>query len=143
MSVSKYRYTESCDGQPCPWDCDLCGKEDDMDDLISRQAAIDALDAIHYTDREDQWTVLSTVENLPSAQPDLSGYSDKLWKAAYERGKREGRKTGKWIHKGCACFECNQCGERVTLNVYTTEKTNERFKFCPNCGADMRGEEDG
>ena len=53
MSVSKYKYTESCDGYPCPWDCDLCGKEDDMDDLISRQAAIDALDAIHYTDRED------------------------------------------------------------------------------------------
>ena len=29
------------------------------------------------------------VEALPSAQPDLSEYSDKLWKNAYERGKAE------------------------------------------------------
>ena len=29
------------------------------------------------------------VEQLPPAQPDLSEYSDKLWKAAYERGKAE------------------------------------------------------
>ena len=40
-----------------------------MSDMISRQAAIDALDTIHYTDREDWWAVLSTVENLPTVQP--------------------------------------------------------------------------
>ena len=28
-------------------------------------------------------------EVMPPVQPDLSGYSDKLWKAAYERGKKE------------------------------------------------------
>lgn len=38
-------------------------------DLISRQDAIDALDDIHYTDRQDWWAVLSTVENLPPVQP--------------------------------------------------------------------------
>lgn len=38
-------------------------------DLISRQDAIDALDDIRYTDRQDWWAVLSTVENLPSVQP--------------------------------------------------------------------------
>lgn len=36
-------------------------------ELINRDAAIDALDTIHYTDREDWWAVLSTVENLPTA----------------------------------------------------------------------------
>lgn len=28
----------------------------------------------------------SILESLPSAQPDLSGYSDRLWKRAYDRG---------------------------------------------------------
>lgn len=45
--------------------CDLVMKEADIVDALTM--AIDAL----------------------SAQPDLSAYSDKLWKAAYERGKKE------------------------------------------------------
>ena len=41
-----------------------------MNDLISRQAAIDALDGLHYNDREDWCFVLDTIEHLPSAQPE-------------------------------------------------------------------------
>lgn len=33
----------------------------------------------------------------PAAQPDMSEYSDKLWKNAYERGKKEAQRTGRWI----------------------------------------------
>ena len=29
MSVSLWRYSESCDGKPCCGDCDLCGEEED------------------------------------------------------------------------------------------------------------------
>lgn len=29
MSVSLWAYTESCDGKPCPGDCDLCRKADE------------------------------------------------------------------------------------------------------------------
>lgn len=29
MSVSKWRYTSACDGQPCPGDCDMCDRETD------------------------------------------------------------------------------------------------------------------
>lgn len=38
-------------------------------------------------------------EQLTSAQPDLSEYSDKLWKAAYERGKERGKAEAqqRWI----------------------------------------------
>ena len=29
MSVSKWRYTEACDGRPCVGDCDLCSFDPD------------------------------------------------------------------------------------------------------------------
>ena len=70
-------------------------------DCISRQAAIDAVykcDDIFVGDmsvmvvKADAYEALA---QLPSAQPDLSGYSDKLWKAAYERGKAEAQQ--RWI----------------------------------------------
>ncbi len=101
-------------------------------------------------------------EWLPPADTDLSAYSDKLWKAAYERGKREAeseRKRGKWIPMTRRYFinpdslpymtskwieatgsdevealKCSKCGA-----VYDfTEARN----WCSECGADMRGRED-
>lgn len=41
MSVSKWRYTEECNGRPCPGDCDHCSFE--PADLISRADAIEAV----------------------------------------------------------------------------------------------------
>lgn len=41
MSVSKWRYTEECNGRPCPGDCDYCSFE--PGDLISRADAIEAV----------------------------------------------------------------------------------------------------
>ena len=37
----------------------------------------------------EAWS-LKLMEEAPTASPDLSEYSDKLWKAAYERGKATG-----------------------------------------------------
>ncbi len=82
-------------------------------DTISRQAAIDALerektyctaykDGYSKTDVFKQYNMgltdgIKALNKLPSAQPDydLSHYSDKLWKAAYERGKAEAEP--RWI----------------------------------------------
>ena len=79
-------------------------------------------------------------EWLPPADTDLSAYSDKLWRAAYERGKKEAeaeRKRGKWVKvsadkyriSASYFYECSKC------------KFVNQFKsnFCPVCGADMRG----
>lgn len=78
-----------------------------MSDLISRAAALDALDVLcqehryripgkreTYSQYNEAWQdALDRAEgaifNLPSVQPDLSSYSDKLWRSAYERGKAE------------------------------------------------------
>ena len=83
--------------------------------LIKRQAAIDALkehralycdntpnsfSKLSYAEKsrvDELDTAIATLVNLPSAQPDLSEYSDKLWRNAYERGKRDALEESQWI----------------------------------------------
>ena len=76
-----------------------------MEDMISRKAAIDAImdadvcvtwngvisddDAVDIAIKSTKGSVISSIVNMPSATPDLSEYSDKLWKRAYERGRAE------------------------------------------------------
>ena len=78
------------------------------DDLISRQAAIDAIEKI---ERTDNWkaAVSMVLYDLPSVQPDMSEYSDKLWKAAYERGKKEAHPEIIRC-KGCKHYDGRPCG---------------------------------
>ena len=84
-----------------------------MDELISRQVAIDTFEDTTFTKSE-----------LPSAQPE--------------------RKKGKWSFIGDNMFECTCCGTPYTtqqlngLRNYNTDPYAPNF--CPNCGADMRGE---
>lgn len=71
-----------------------------MDDMVSRQAAISLQpkpkeDRYFQTQNLDDaydygWRDLQRcIEKLPPAQPDISEYSDKLWRNAYERGKMD------------------------------------------------------
>ena len=91
-----------------------------MNDLISRQAAIDALESIGSLDTNaDREYARSVFETLPSAQPE--------------------RKNGKWLQKEdpFGFFEeipvCSECG-------HTTEM-RRTYNFCPHCGARMEVEE--
>ena len=90
------------------------------DDLISRQAAIDAyletVEPIAVQEWDGEITacardrdILEMLENLPSVQP----------------------KTGQWVkYPDCyGCFKCSECG-MPSLN---------RFKYCCGCGAKMEG----
>ena len=94
-----------------------------MDDLISRQAAIDAIHnlyAIHGSEGSwiDQKDAFKALNSLPSAQPE--------------------RKKGHWqIYiismldgEGCKCSECGHEGVPY-------------WDFCPNCGARMDEEIEG
>ena len=98
-----------------------------MDDLISREAAIEAIDKrvdegyenikMLATFPQRPWFdgmthAQSILVNLPSAQPE--------------------RKKGKWIVTSLF-IKCSECGEAFMLMPQN---------YCPNCGADMRGEED-
>ena len=127
-----------------------------MDDVISRKQAVEAMYAlVDGCVCDDEWrenphidAIVDTLENLPSAHlPDMnvgdtiyrteaikvaSGYchpaniADELRKLPPAQPKR-----GKWIpwkyHDG---FRCEYCNEPV----------DNKHNFCPNCGADMRGE---
>lgn len=92
-----------------------------MSDLISRQQAIDALHNYLVKKRcpDDGTLTCRLIENevinkLPSMQPE--------------------RPKGNWIHQAkFSRVECDQCG-KVFRNTFAPKN------FCPNCGADMRGD---
>lgn len=99
-----------------------------MADLIDRQAAIDELMCLvkqHECDLMPDllhWTgVKAMLESLPSAQ-----------------------RTGRWIWDeeawGDEAYRCSACGYHAYGN--TSEIMLGDFKFCPNCGCAMEGEEE-
>lgn len=107
-----------------------------MSDLISRQAAIDEIDEWikaflengHKESAADACLIQDGIFQLPSVQPE--------------------RKTGKWIQKSKPMefntvwwYECSECGDKPPRDRYGNP--DYLSNFCPNCGADMRGEKDG
>lgn len=89
------------------------------DDLISRQAAIDAVKRISLGET-DVARLAMRIEDylirLSSTQPE--------------------RKKGKWNPFDVPWYQCSVCGA-------VREQKAFMENFCPNCGADMRGEQDG
>ena len=111
-------------------------------DCISRQAAIDLVkdvcDAImsccgsHYDEETDDEVyddireidailkcnkeMRIALKNMPSAEPE--------------------RKMGKWIYNSPVTMKCDQCGFVIK------DWDWHRFKFCPNCDCDIRGEQE-
>ena len=101
-----------------------------MSDLISRQAAIDALHmdtsiipfkkAREYADVTIS-EIRNRLEKLPSAQPE--------------------RIRGRWIAKEKKnLFRCSKCD--AVIYSESEYDRNEFHKFCGRCGADMREEKD-
>ena len=131
------------------------------DDLISRDF-IKSLGGECIAARDSKTHELlpiSSIDALPSAQPDLDEwctdckeYDPKRHSCPrYNKVIREAlngaepRKPGRWNFIGDNMFECTSCGV-----VYTTEQLNGLRnydtdpyapRFCPSCGADMRGEQ--
>lgn len=97
-----------------------------MQDLISRQAAIDALDKCHcggkdengrpWIYKENAVETIEMVEPSPSAEPH----------------------RGRWIkldmHRGMADHKCTACRQECYVPTCMGEPM---YAFCPNCGAKM------
>ena len=97
-------------------------------DCISRQAVIDGLRDYLVGKRcpDDGTLTCRLIENevinkLPPIQP----------------------KRGRWIkldmHRGMADHKCTACEQECYVPTCMGEPM---YAFCPNCGADMRGEQD-
>ena len=142
-----------------------------MSDLISRQAALDALNGIinrfeqilrdireskvddsvcgmceydgAFVGQSGDWC-----NECPGFEKDdcfrLSDECRKRWLESVELpAAQPERKKGKWIRHdeiknvyGGIYIECSECGEKYVVQHILDEK------YCRNCGADMRGEQD-
>lgn len=86
-----------------------------MSDLISRQDAVDAVLNLSEKVANEMLfidAIVDEIENIPSAEPE--------------------RKKGRWKNVALFTRECSECGAQFHELEYDN--------FCPNCGAEMRGE---
>lgn len=107
-----------------------------MSDLISRRAAIKAIDDLPncyngYSDTYDKAYIIGVLEEVPGVEP----------------------KKGRWSWGNCEeDFICSECGKttRVYRDELVREIDEERYmvfleppNWCCYCGADMRGKSCG
>ena len=68
---------------------------------------------------------------------------EKGFRIGVKKGASTNRPQGKWINKhewanGFYERECSICGAMKPILMHTA-----KVNYCPNCGADMRGDNDG
>ena len=131
-----------------------------MKDLIDREKALDCfhdwVDKYGDVHTADEMTEYQAIEALPTekSQCALCQYNDLEWDEEpcesctmggennhFKPKEQPDRKKGEWIPEfdgkftgGAYWFSCSKC-KRIVPEV-----RNGGWNFCPNCGADMRGE---
>lgn len=112
-------------------------KESDVIEVVTQYISCDY--PTEEMAREDAEILIG---RTPSADTDLSEYSDKLWKNAYERGKAD-RPQGEWIYKDDDVFAgeytCSNCNKKAEVDLYGQWILSN---YCPHCGARMKGADD-
>lgn len=107
-----------------------------MGDLIRRQDVIDIImgDGLYCDTYDDKEYSAERIKSIPAV--DLSQYCDKLWKTAYEHGKRDAQpRRGKWVTADDKYIDVCKCSECGTIEYFN--KGWKKFDYCPNCGARM------
>lgn len=113
-----------------------------MRELISKKAAIDALDEIHH----ELWGIdipSSTVPEYIEHHESVKKVMKVVLKKREELKNLPSRKKGKWIFLDeCSNpgYYCSECNKKVVKEGWSD--TVKKIKFCPNCGSDNRGEQD-
>ena len=120
-----------------------------MSDLISRQDAIDALSRGSGCGNSCR----KAIENLPSAEHhklNIAEYIHDFYPDVWRHAEKElevqpsAQRKGKWIshlishHNTPGGYDCSACGKWFVIG----NDTAEEYNYCPNCGADMRGNEE-
>lgn len=102
-----------------------------MDDLISRQVAIDTLTT------ECSWALYDEYGQLTPNGEEIIGTLKKIPSA---------QKKGHWFKRcyiGARDVTVQVCSNCRSEWSYDAETGVSDYNFCPNCGADMRGEDNG
>lgn len=88
-----------------------------MSDLISRQAAIDAITSI-----------------LGDVSARHNGWIDPYYAVQKIKTLTSVQHEGRWIHQNGDLYECGECG--------AMEHISPEWGYCPVCGAEMEGREE-
>ena len=123
-----------------------------MDDLISRQAAIDAIKRYESADSYDLNNglilAMNAVADVPTIEPkkvveDYCRPRNLMVVAVEDFHRFDEPKRCKWIYdKGL--YRCTACNNLLTVAGWDIpeEQIYKLFKFCPNCGAKMERSEE-
>ena len=126
-----------------------------MSDLISRQAIIDAIQKLNIPEDMCVFEIISHIEvaiaTLPSVviRDATSEERESVDNYIKSISTKTGRKfdvpsvenKGEWmLLEECSNsgYYCSRCHKKVVKEGWS--ETVKKIKFCPNCGADMRGE---
>lgn len=110
-------------------------------DYISRQAAIEAIEELQLPIMRSESNYMQFMfAGLSNARAEIANLPPADVKPVVR---------GEWLYTedvhGQDGFMCNQCGHTIMWDYKEPLHIAEKRlpNFCPNCGADMRGESDG
>ena len=117
-------------------ECSLCPYDDYELSTKGCEAKMmrDAADALEADEK-----LIAELERIMKSVQENSGINFRLWQEAEAQLQKE----GKWIEQdngNSIYFKCSVCGKNQ-YNVLL-EMMQGEYRYCPNCGARMRGEHD-
>jgi len=125
-----------------------------MSDLISRQAAIKAIEDLQdcyngFSDTYDKACIIGVIEEVPTIEAvpleDYRSMEQTVHKLTQALAEAEPIKHGRWKETEYSAYDdsyrCSACGE-VWEFIKGTPKDNGA-NYCPNCGARMDEVENG
>ena len=110
------------------------------DDATSKELILTIIEIQGYLSRygksHTNWheTLNEVIERLERAERPQRMRGKGRWNVYYH-----GEENGKSIFS----YSCNQCGYGAPYNFIGGVCEQKKWNFCPNCGADMRGGQDG
>jgi len=94
------------------------------------------LSGLYIFCQENKEDITNAIDSEPTVIPFAS--------VQYETFREYERPIGKWLNDRVAFhFTCDYCGCNIRQSKDIVFEGNYDYNFCPNCGADMRGDNNG